>query len=444
VAIIGRSTEAPAAADDGMDPEPIQAAFAALGLDALVLDTAVGRERLDGSTDVALLLDPSVDISAMPDHLILIGWVGNAPDRWLAWPRFDDLDVVLVADDAVRTRVEAATAKAASAVPDLATAPGAEAFRATLERWLAARHVAIHLAAPTWEAAAGWGDTPFARGVQRAFERRGWPATVHVFAERDRPAAIRADLSLHLFGLRAPAVRPGQPTILWIISHPDLVRRELCLAYDLIGVASDPFLGYLREWLGPDCPPLLPLHQATDPDRFYPEAGAPPHHLLFVGSARDGRRPIIDDLAGTPHDLAVYGRRWAGSSLDPSHLRGDWIANDRLHQYYASAAIVLSDTWADMRDEGFVANRVYDVLASGGFVISDDVVGIENEFDGAVPVYEDRDELWRLIETYLADPAGRATLAERGRRIVIERHTFDVRIDAMLAAIGRLRGSRGT
>jgi spore maturation protein CgeB len=97
-----------------------------------------------------------------------------------------------------------------------------------------------------------------------------------------------------------------------------------------------------------------------------------------------------------------------------------------------------------MRDEGFVANRVYDVLASGGFVISDDVVGIENEFDGAVPVYEDRDELWRLIETYLADPAGRATLAERGRRIVIERHTFDVRIDAMLAAIGRLRGSQGT
>jgi spore maturation protein CgeB len=222
------------------------------------------------------------------------------------------------------------------------------------------------------------------------------------------------------------------------------VRRELCLAYDVVGVASDAFLGYLREWLGPDSPPLLPLHQATDPDRFYPQAGAPAHKLLFVGSARDGRRPIIDDLAGTPYDLAVYGRKWTGSSLDPSHLRGDWIANDRLHQYYASAAIVLSDTWADMRDEGFVANRVYDVLASGGFVISDDVAGIDTEFDGAVPVYHDRDELWRLIETYLADPAGRATLAERGRRIVIDRHTFYARVDAILAAIEGLPGSRRT
>jgi hypothetical protein len=44
---------------------------------------------------------------------------------------------------------------------------------------------------------------------------------------------------------------------------------------DLIGVASDPFLAFLRDWLGPDGPPLVALHQATDPDRFHPAPGGP-------------------------------------------------------------------------------------------------------------------------------------------------------------------------
>ena len=84
-----------------------------------------------------------------------------------------------------------------------------------------------------------------------------------------------------------------------------------------------------------------------------------------------------------------------------------------------------------MRHEGFISNRVYDALACDAFVISDEVDGIEAEFDGAVPTYRSREELEPLIARYLDDPDERKRLASLGRAIVLERHTFDLRAQAL-------------
>lgn len=417
------------------DADGVRARLVEFGMDASAIDRLPSTADIDPTIDVVLLLDPMTDTDALPRHVVTAAWLGDRPDPWVDLPRFNDLDIVLVADDLTRSRVEAHTAKAAWVAPDPATAAGAQAFKDSLKRWVAARRVAIHIGPLTWEAAAGWGDTPFGRDIQKGFERRGWPATVHVFVERDSAPAVRADLALHIFGVRAPAVRLWQISVLWIISHPDFVRRDLCLPYDVVGVASDQFLGFLRGWLGADAPQLISLHQATDPDRFFPEPGGPAHDLLFVGSSRKVRRPIPDALAGTSHDFAVYGRNWTADLLDPRYLRGEWIPNDGLRRHYASAAIVLSDSWADMRDEGFIANRVYDALASGGLVISEAIHGVDEEFDGAVVTYRDRDDLLDRIEYYLARPGERAALADKGRRAVLARHTFGHRVDAILEAV---------
>ena len=84
-----------------------------------------------------------------------------------------------------------------------------------------------------------------------------------------------------------------------------------------------------------------------------------------------------------------------------------------------------------MRDEGFISNRIYDALACGAFVISDHVDGMDAEFDGAVRTYRSRDELEPLIARYLEDPDERQRLASLGRAVVLERHTFDVRAQAL-------------
>ncbi len=345
----------------------------------------------------------------------------------------------LLSDD---TRRDALLARYRRTVLDRHTyAHRAEEMRTHLLDWTQATRVALHIGPQTWEQAPRWGDTHFGRDVQRQFERRGHPAILAVFEERAWPVATRADMAVHIFGVRAPETRSGQVRLLWVISHPDRVTSELCAGYDAIFVASDLFLEHLRLRTGV---PLFPLHQATDPDRFHPDPTGPAHELLFVGNSRGVRRQIIDDLAGTSFDLAVYGGDWAPGLLDPRHLRGEWISNDELGRYYSSAAVVLNDHWPDMRDEGFISNRIYDALASGAFVVSDHVPGIDEEFGRGVVTYRRRDELIATLDRYLADPAARREVAERGRAAVLAGHTFGHRVDAILGATADVLARRPT
>ncbi len=311
----------------------------------------------------------------------------------------------------------------------------AEEFRSRLHDWLEARRFGLQIGPQTWKDAEHWGDLPFARDVQRQLERRGHPSVVLVFQEQADPVATRCDASIHIFGVRAPKTRLGQVNLLWVISHPDRVTSELCASYDVIFVASDVFLEHLKARTDV---PLVPLHQATEPERFFPEPGGPVHELLFVGNSRGVRRPIIDDLAGSPFDLSVYGGSWTPELIDPKHLKGEWIPNDELRRYYAGAAIVLNDHWQDMRDEGFFSNRLYDALASGAFIVSDDVPGMDREFDDGVVTYRRRDDLIVELDRYLADPEARRAVAGRGRAAVLARHTFGHRAETILDSTRRL------
>ncbi|HEX5241114.1 MAG TPA: glycosyltransferase, partial [Candidatus Limnocylindrales bacterium] len=284
-------------------------------------------------------------------------------------------------------------------------------IREALRGWVTAARVAIRVGIPDWEVAPTWGDYHFARAVQRGFERSGHAVRVQILPDWTTELAAREDITLHVLGRREAPTHPAQVNLLWHISHPDETSPLAYERYDHAFVASD---GY-AERMGPIVHvPVSPLHQATDPERFRPDLVGPHHELLLVANSRRVRRRIVDDLAGTPFDLAVYGTGWAPELLDPRHLRGEHIPNEDLARFYASADIVLNDHWEDMRQHGFISNRIYDALASGAFVLSDAVPGIEAEFDGAVATYERRDELAPLISRYLADPGERRRLAATG------------------------------
>jgi O-antigen biosynthesis protein len=168
----------------------------------------------------------------------------------------------------------------------------------------------------------------------------------------------------------------------------------------------------------------------------------PAHELLFVCNSRGVRRPVLDDITPTRHDLAVYGGGCPPDHLDPIHLRGSSVSNEELPGYYGSAAIVLNDHWQEAGEAGFLNNRLYDVLASGGFVISDAIEGLREEFDDGVVAYRDAADLVRLVEHYLDDPVARADRVERGRRAVLDRHTFSHRVDEILRLVERLEPPR--
>ena len=386
----------------------------------------------DPAPDILIAVGANVSRRSLPATAVAVAWVTTWDDATTSH-ELDDYDLVLTDADATAAAIARETSQRAVAVDPTWFADGTQA---AIRSWVDAPKLAIHIAPKSWEAAATWGDTAFARSVQRSLARRGRPASVLIAPEVDDPRAVRADVALHLSGIATPPVRAGQPSVLWVISHPDHVRAAVADAYDLVFVASEPFAADLAPRVKR---PVHVLLQATDPERFHPEPGGPTHEILFVGNSRGVRRPVLETLAAAGHDVAVYGGNWKPEFIDPALVRGSWIPNGELHRYYAGAAIVLSDHWEDMREEGFISNRVYDALASGAFIVSDRVAGMAAALDDSVAEYDDDAELLAVVEHALAHPEERRARAERGRALVLAHHTFDHRaavIDEALVDAG--------
>ena len=368
----------------------------------------------------------------LPRHLISIAWVGNDPSPWLERPWFDDYDIILAATPEAVALVRAGSSKVATEVPQERSG---SAVRDAIATWAAATRFGLRVGVPSRDVSERWGDYHFARGLQRSLERAGHPTRLHFLPDWGSIADAREDVAIHLFGLKEAPTRRSQVNLLWQISHPDLASPAIYERYDHVFVASDSFAARMA---GRVAVPVSPLHQATDPERFRPEPGGPPHELLFVANSRKVHRRIVDDLAGTTHDLAIYGGNWTPDLVDPRYVKGEGVPNAALARYYSAAAIVLNDHWDDMLAEGFISNRLYDALACGAFVLSDAVDGIEAEFDDAVATYADRAELDGLIERFLADPDERRRRGARGRAAVLARHTFDERTRVVCEVADRL------
>lgn len=302
--------------------------------------------------------------------------------------------------------------------PDLASA-----LVGALDHWLVATRVAIRVATKSAAVERNWGDTYLAWDLAAALGRVGMPARVYYRDAWTEEAVGRSDVVIDLLGLVAPPMSAGNRRILWLISHPERADDGVVARYDLVYVASDSFASVLRARTDV---PVRTLHQAADPVRFAPSPDGTRRELIFVANWRPGRR-ILEDLLPTDRDLQVFGRGWTADRLDPRFFAGEHIPNEDLGHWYGSTAIVLNDHWANMRREGFISNRIYEAAASGALVISDDVVGLDDEFDGGAVWYADRDHLRALVEQYLDDPVLRVATSERARRAVLERHTFDHR-----------------
>jgi spore maturation protein CgeB len=114
---------------------------------------------------------------------------------------------------------------------------------------------------------------------------------------------------------------------------------------------------------------------------------------------------------------------------------GNHIPNKDLRKAYSSCKILLNDHWDDMREKGFISNRLFDGFASGALIISDKVEGAEDIFGEALITYETPDELNNLIDHYLDNKELRRKIVETTRNNVIENHTFQNRAEYMLKII---------
>ena len=292
--------------------------------------------------------------------------------------------------------------------------------------------IAIKIPVPTWKIVNEWGDYHFAMGLKKEFERKGCEVIIQVVQEWYDNSDDDCDVVLVLRGIQKYRPKSHHFNIMWNISHPDEIDIDEYNQYDYVLIASEIWAEKIKKSVDV---PVETMLQCCDPELFYPEhSNEYKHDILFVGNSRRVFRKIIKDLMPTDKSLAVYGANWE-DFIDEKYIKGTHVPNKELRKAYSSCKILLNDHWDDMREKGFISNRIFDGFASGALIISDHIKGADNVFDETLIIYDTPDELNNLIDKYLNNKELRHEKVEIMRNFVIEHHTFQNRAEFMLKII---------
>lgn len=310
--------------------------------------------------------------------------------------------------------------------------------------------VRILLPCPPRTEARAWGDWYFCHSLGDALTRLG----CHVrYSYQTRPhrkmrplrwlergwtglvrRLRRDEVELVVRGGRYWSPVKGKTQLLWLISQSGTVTEGELSGYAHVFVASPTFLERIRQ----ACKGASLLYQCTDASRFVP-VDSHEARLLYVGNRRravprDIVRRVIE--AGLP--LTVWGRGWE-EILPKQAYAGLHIENTDLPRHYGAARAVLNDHTDDMRRDGFVSNRVYDVLACGTPLVTERMSGLPEGLAEHLHLYGDEAECLaqlRDLAERAPDPGPLRALADRVRND----HSFDARARDILAVISQLSG----
>ena len=293
----------------------------------------------------------------------------------------------------------------------------------------------LRIPVPPGEKGNHWGDLYFARDFASALSSLGQDVEIHRRNNLWEGEGIE-DVSVVIRGLERVNPKPGKINILWIISTPELITKDELDGFDIIFAASTSWSEWVTKKTGIK---VLPLLQCTDPKRFNPYASEPDltKEIIFVGNARKRLRKIVSDFIDAEVPIKIYGKGWTGK-VPQSLIGQQFIPNDELPIRYRSSKIVLNDHRPDMRKRGFYSNRLFDAVASGARVLSDDVDGLEQFFEGAVKAYADSSELRGICADENLGSWGTDDQI-RDRAVAFgNRNSFESRAQEMIQAVHQL------
>jgi spore maturation protein CgeB/GT2 family glycosyltransferase len=295
------------------------------------------------------------------------------------------------------------------------------------------KRIAIKIPVPRIEEVNEWGDFHLGNGLAEALRSLGYVVRLDIMPYWYSEPGVPDDVVITIRGLSRYKPSDRHVNLMWQISHPDKVEDEEYEQYDHIFVASEPYAEILSHRISTKVSALL---QCTDPERVkYSPIVDRSNDVVFIVNSRKQLRPIVGDAIKAGLNLSVYGTRWEGL-IDEKYIAGQHINNEDLGEFYASSGVVLNDHWDTMKANGFISNRLFDAAACGAVIVSDEVEGINEVFDGLVYVYSNgSQELRDCVKPALAEDASYRNRREQLARKIAAEHSFDARalkIDSIL------------
>ncbi|MBC7789944.1 MAG: glycosyltransferase [Anaerolineae bacterium] len=228
-------------------------------------------------------------------------------------------------------------------------------------------------------------------------------------------------------------------------AHGKLIPEAL-REYDWIFTTKSFGLRDLREQLGVTRTSLL-LH-AYDPDVHRPATADLDDEskyecdVSFIGTWSPKKEKVLAALCKLRPNLRVriWGEQWnrASDPLLGSAIVGHEVTGEEYARAIRASSInlaILSERRQGASDGDQITSRTFHIPACGAFMMHERTAELLELFkDGwSVASYGDIDELVTGIDHYIANPALRSAVAGRGRQAVITAHSWDHRINAILA-----------
>jgi spore maturation protein CgeB len=245
----------------------------------------------------------------------------------------------------------------------------------------------------------------------------------------------------------------GIRTALWTIDAPRIFEpiQKSASHYDFVFTGGSEAYEILQEC---NVKNLHWLPFACDPDFHRPVRLSPAERkkyrcdICFVGSGWEGlyhnRRRYLEAL--TDFGLGIWGPGWETlPSQSPlrQYIKGGQIRPAEWVKIFSASQIVFHSHYQDPSGKipcYQAAPRVYEALACGAFHVVDgqrDVLRLFKPGKDLV-VFNNVEELRDLVGHYLQYPKEAKTIAERGRKKVLAKHTYRHRIQEILDNVMRV------
>lgn len=269
-----------------------------------------------------------------------------------------------------------------------------------------------------------WGDFHYAESLATALRKLGHIVRVDCREAWNSGITNSDNVVVVLRGLDAYKPRPHQCNIMWLISHPHAVSVAEMAEFDHVFVASQIHANMLSKDFGL---PSSFLPQCTDTARFYvsnAHLGGKAERKLYVANSRGIFRDPVRWAIQHELPMDIYGSNWE-SFITDSRYRGKLVPNEILSELYGSSGLVICDHWEDMRRLGYVSNRLFDVLASGGRLVIDRVAGLLDLVpERFITIYDTEQDFVSILKD--KTPINYDLRVEAGQWVA-EHHSFDVR-----------------